>query len=146
MVSIYLETSVVGAYLDRGESFRRDLTMRWWEHEMKNFRAFVSPLVTRELERTREPYRRSYLAAERTFLDLVNEHTARERVSIFIDNIGGPVLRATMYALGRQGVLTTSGWKHGTDGIAELQLACVPLRSEQNSDQEPLPASARGKL
>ena len=62
MVSIYLETSVVGAYLDRGESFRRDLTMRWWEHEMKNFRAFVSPLVTRELERTREPYRRSYLA------------------------------------------------------------------------------------
>ena len=62
MVSIYLETSVVGAYLDRGESFRRDLTMRWWEHEMKNFQAFVSPLVTRELERTREPYRRSYLA------------------------------------------------------------------------------------
>ena len=62
MVSIYLETSVIGAYLDRGESFRRDLTMRWWEHELSNFRAFVSPLVTRELERTREPYRRSYLA------------------------------------------------------------------------------------
>lgn len=62
MVSIYLETSVVGAYLDRGDSFRRDLTLRWWEHEMKNYSAFVSPLVTRELERTREPYRKSYLA------------------------------------------------------------------------------------
>lgn len=59
--SIYLETSVIGAYLDKGESFRRDLTMRWWDHEMKNYRAYVSPLVVRELERTREPYRRSYL-------------------------------------------------------------------------------------
>src|SRR5215467_13452041 len=62
VTGIYLETSVIGAYLDKGESFRRDLTMRWWEHELKNYRAFVSPLVERELERAREPYRRSYLA------------------------------------------------------------------------------------
>lgn len=62
MPSIYLETSVIGAYLDKGESFRRDLTIRWWEHEMRNYRAYISPLVERELERTREPYRRSYLA------------------------------------------------------------------------------------
>ncbi len=60
--TIYLETSVIGAYLDKGESFRRDLTIRWWEHELRNYRSFVSPLVVRELERTREPYRRSYLA------------------------------------------------------------------------------------
>ena len=43
--SIYLETSVVGAYLDNGEPFRRDLTIRWWEHEMSEYRAVVSPLV-----------------------------------------------------------------------------------------------------
>ncbi len=61
MQSLYLETSVVGAYLDKGESFRRDLTIRWWEHEMPRYHACVSPLVERELERTREPYRRSYL-------------------------------------------------------------------------------------
>ncbi|MGA1367559.1 MAG: type II toxin-antitoxin system VapC family toxin [Blastocatellia bacterium] len=61
MTSIYLETSVIGAYLDKGESFRRDLTIRWWEHELSHYRAFVSPLVVRELERTREPYRRSSL-------------------------------------------------------------------------------------
>ena len=61
LTSIYLETSVVGAYLDKGDSFRRDLTIRWWEHEMRNYRAYVSPLVQRELERTREPYRNSYL-------------------------------------------------------------------------------------
>jgi predicted nucleic acid-binding protein len=62
LTSIYLETSVIGAYLDKGESFRRDLTIRWWEHELKNYRAYVSPLVERELERTREPYRHSYLS------------------------------------------------------------------------------------
>ena len=59
--SLYLETSVVGAYLDNGEPFRRDLTIRWWEHEMSEYRAVVSPLVTRELERVQEPHRTGYL-------------------------------------------------------------------------------------
>jgi len=59
--SLYLETSVIGAYLDNGEPFRRDLTIRWWEHEMKDYRAVVSPLVSRELERIPEPHRSSYL-------------------------------------------------------------------------------------
>src|SRR6266481_6393314 len=59
--SLYLETSVVGAYLDNGEPFRRDLTIRWWEHEMADYRAVVSPLVSRELDRIREPHRSSYL-------------------------------------------------------------------------------------
>jgi predicted nucleic acid-binding protein len=59
--SLYLETSVVGAYLDNGEPFRRDLTIRWWEHEMPDYRAVVSKLVARELERTAEPHRSSYL-------------------------------------------------------------------------------------
>ncbi|MBS1811063.1 MAG: type II toxin-antitoxin system VapC family toxin [Acidobacteria bacterium] len=62
MTSLYLETSVIGAYLDKGDSFRRDLTIRWWDHELRHYQAFVSPLVERELERTREPYRRSYLS------------------------------------------------------------------------------------
>ncbi len=59
--SIYLETSVIGAYLDNGESLRRDLTIRWWEHEMSEYNVFISPLVRRELERTPEPYRTGYL-------------------------------------------------------------------------------------
>ena len=59
--SIYLETSVVGAYLDNGEPFRRDLTMRWWEHEMSSYRVVISHLVTRELERVPEPHRSAYL-------------------------------------------------------------------------------------
>ncbi len=59
--SLYLETSVIGAYLDNGEPFRRDLTIRWWEHEMAEYDAFISPLVARELERTSEPHRTGYL-------------------------------------------------------------------------------------
>lgn len=77
ITSIYLETSVIGAYLDKGESFRRDLTLRWWEHELKNYRAYVSPLVERELERTREPYRQSYLSLIRPLPQLeVTEEAA----------------------------------------------------------------------
>ena len=59
--SLYLETSVIGAYLDNGEPFRRDLTIRWWEHEMNDYRAVVSALVSREIERVPEPHQRSYL-------------------------------------------------------------------------------------
>jgi predicted nucleic acid-binding protein len=59
--SIYLETSVIGAYLDNGEPFRRDLTIRWWEHELFEYQPFVSLLVQRELERTAEPYRTAAL-------------------------------------------------------------------------------------
>jgi predicted nucleic acid-binding protein len=59
--SIYLETSVIGAYLDNGDPFRRDLTMRWWEREMNEYRAVTSILTKRELERVSEPHRTSYL-------------------------------------------------------------------------------------
>ena len=59
--SLYLETSVIGAYLDNGEPFRRDLTIRWWEHEMRDYRTVVSALVTREIERIAEPHKSSYL-------------------------------------------------------------------------------------
>jgi predicted nucleic acid-binding protein len=59
--SLYLETSVVGAYLDNGEPFRRDLTIRWWEREMSEYRPVTSLLVQRELERMPEPHRSGYL-------------------------------------------------------------------------------------
>ena len=59
--NLYLETSVIGAYLDNGEPFRRDLTIRWWEHERPDYRAVVSPLVAAELRRLKEPHRTSYL-------------------------------------------------------------------------------------
>jgi predicted nucleic acid-binding protein len=59
--SLYLETSVVGAYLDNGDPLRRDLTIRWWEHELSEYRVLTSLLVQRELERVMEPHRTGYL-------------------------------------------------------------------------------------
>jgi predicted nucleic acid-binding protein len=59
--NLYLETSVIGAYLDNDDSFRRDLTIRWWEHELGDYTAHISPLVVRELERSVEPRRSAYL-------------------------------------------------------------------------------------
>lgn len=59
--SVYLETSVVGAYLDNTDTFRRDLTIRWFEHELAEYSAFTSILVQRELERIAEPHRTGYL-------------------------------------------------------------------------------------
>ncbi len=59
--TLYLETSVVGAYLDNDEPFRRDLTIRWWEHELEEYQVYSSVLVQREIERMEEPHRSSYL-------------------------------------------------------------------------------------
>jgi predicted nucleic acid-binding protein len=73
--SLYLETSVVGAYLDNGEPFRRDLTIRWWEHELGEYAVYTSILVQREIERISEPYRTAYLKLIKPLeqLDLAEE-------------------------------------------------------------------------
>jgi predicted nucleic acid-binding protein len=60
-LSLYLETSVIGAYLDNGDPFRRDLTIRWFEHELSEYKPYTSILVQRELERIDEPHRTGYL-------------------------------------------------------------------------------------
>lgn len=58
-------------------------------------------------------YRHQYNRAETLFLKRVRELTNNEMVQIFIDYIGGPVYRATLKALSREGVITTAGWKKG---------------------------------
>ena len=60
-LSLYLETSVIGAYLDNGDPFRRDLTIRWFEHELPEYQVYTSLLVQREIERLEEPHRTGYL-------------------------------------------------------------------------------------
>ncbi len=60
-LSLYLETSVIGSYLDAGDPFRSDLTIRWFEHELSEYRSCISLLVRRELERVDEPHRAGYM-------------------------------------------------------------------------------------
>jgi len=66
-LTLYLETSVPCSYLDNDEPFRRDLTIRWWEHEMAEYSVYSSQLVSRELERMTEPHRTGYLNLIKTF-------------------------------------------------------------------------------
>ncbi len=74
-LSLYLETSVIGAYLDNDDPLRRDLTIRWFEHELAEYDAFSSILVQREIERITEPHRTAYLKLIQPFrrLDLTEE-------------------------------------------------------------------------
>jgi len=74
-LSLYIETSVIGAYLDNGDTFRRDLTIRWFEHELSEYQVFTSQLTIRELERFADPYRNSYLSIASGFqmLDVADE-------------------------------------------------------------------------
>jgi len=70
-------------------------------------------------------YRECYLRAERVFLEIVREATDGERISIFIDNIGAPVIRATLKAMARQGVVTTLGWEAGTEIRFNRAVECI---------------------
>jgi NADPH:quinone reductase-like Zn-dependent oxidoreductase len=70
-------------------------------------------------------YRASYLTSEKAFLDRISEATDGNGVSIFIDNIGGPVMRASLRALGRLGIITTAGWKCGKYVNYDRPTQCV---------------------
>ena len=50
---------------------------------------------------------------ESAFLNYVLEETGGRGVSIFVDNIGHSVYKLTLKVIGRQGVITTCGWKTG---------------------------------
>jgi NADPH:quinone reductase-like Zn-dependent oxidoreductase len=60
-----------------------------------------------------EEYRKKYIESESRFIEIVQELTYGKGVNIFIDYVGSPVIRATIKAMARQGVLTTAGWKAG---------------------------------
>ena len=70
-------------------------------------------------------YRHGYKLAENRFLEIVREVTDGAGVSIFIDHIGLPVFRATLKALGRQGVVTSAGWKHGMKLSSVRAIECI---------------------
>ena len=70
-------------------------------------------------------YRRQYRDCEQAFADFVYRTTDQLGVSIFFDYLGSSVLRATLRALGRQGVLSTAGWKNGAALSILRSLECI---------------------
>ncbi len=63
--------------------------------------------------KTDEEYAAAYRDSETAFLATVAELTGGLGVQVFVDLIGEPVFRATLKALGRQGIVATAGWKVG---------------------------------
>jgi len=70
-------------------------------------------------------FRRAYTQAERTFLLEVAERTGGENVQVFVDYLGSPLFRATSKALGREGVITTAGWKEGMSITYLRSVECI---------------------
>jgi NADPH:quinone reductase-like Zn-dependent oxidoreductase len=58
-------------------------------------------------------YRTAYKASEHVLLETIAELSDGKGVSIFLDNLGGGLYRATMRAIGRTGIVSTVGWKTG---------------------------------
>lgn len=76
-------------------------------------REFYDLYFDKKRFRKDEDYTRKYSDAEEIFLNKVRDLTGGQMVNIFLDYVGVPVLRATLKALTRQGILATAGWKEG---------------------------------
>lgn len=74
---------------------------------------------------TDRAYRAGYLQAVGVFLREIEQFSGGRGISIFIDNIGQPVMPATLRSLGRRGIVTTSGWRHGHELTYNRVTACV---------------------
>ncbi|AUX27039.1 hypothetical protein SOCEGT47_076170 [Sorangium cellulosum] len=88
-------------------------------------RKFPDLAVDEERAAADPDYKKRCQASERAFLDVVHRVTGGKGVSIFLDYIGSPVLRVTLKALGRQGVLATAGWKLGAAMSMNRAMACI---------------------
>lgn len=105
------------------------------EQRLKQFLEYgITPIDRRQFSgldfqperyETDQNYRRAYLAAEQAFIQVVKDTTDGEGVSIFMDNIGRPVTRATLKSLARGGVLTTAGWKQGMNLSIIRAIECI---------------------
>ncbi len=76
-------------------------------------RAFAGLNLNESKMKSDAAYAEQYQQAERRFLNEVMIRTEGRGVSIFVDHVGGGVTNATLRALARPGVITTSGWKAG---------------------------------
>jgi NADPH:quinone reductase-like Zn-dependent oxidoreductase len=74
---------------------------------------------------TEPVYRRSYNQTEARFLAEVKRRTSGAMVQIFVDHIGSAVFRSSLKALGREGILTTAGWKTGMTVSFLRAMECI---------------------
>ena len=70
-------------------------------------------------------YKERYKSSEERFLEIVDDLTKGLGVNIFLDYVGSPVLRATLKAMARQGILATAGWKDGMSTWLIRAIECI---------------------
>ena len=74
----------------------------------------------------RDPtYVSRYRTSEKAFLAEVDRLSDGRGVSLFLDNIGGAMYKATLKALGRQAVLSSVGWKDGMHLMNVRATECI---------------------
>jgi len=76
-------------------------------------REFIDLYYDKKRFKVDEEYTKKYTASEKIFMDHVDRITGGKLVNVFLDYVGVPVLRATLKALAREGVIATAGWKEG---------------------------------
>jgi NADPH:quinone reductase-like Zn-dependent oxidoreductase len=70
-------------------------------------------------------YKKAYQASERALLELVYDWSRGRGAAILLDYIGAPVFRASLKALGRQGVIATAGWLLGMQMPLNRARECI---------------------
>ncbi len=88
-------------------------------------RNFIHLSYDDEKYQTDPAYKNRYLESEEAFLRIVKDHTGGKGVSIFLDYLGLPVVRATLKALACPGVIATAGWKAGMNISSLRALECM---------------------
>jgi NADPH:quinone reductase-like Zn-dependent oxidoreductase len=84
------------------------------------------PDLSYDEQRAHEPdYAERYRSSEKLFLQNVHESTHGMGASIFIDYLGGSMLRPTLKALARAGVVTTAGWREGPRTTYIRAIECI---------------------
>jgi len=78
-------------------------------------------------------YKAQYLADEKRFLERMTAETDGQGVSIFLDYVGSPVIRATLKAMARESVLATAGWKEGMHMSFVRAIECIERRQHVNT-------------
>jgi len=72
-------------------------------------------------------------ASRKKFAEIIDELSGGGGVSIFIDNIGAPLYRSTVRALGRQGVIASVGWKGGMQISSLRATECIKRQLHVNT-------------
>ncbi len=70
-------------------------------------------------------FKRRYIQAENHFIEEVHRISGGKDMAMVVDYIGLPVYRISLKILGRQGVITTAGWKEGMVLTNYRALECI---------------------